>query len=846
MALLSCVAISMGLLLLRADAQMPYNPTRILQNDTLLYVFRPTTSPQFELVSIDLTSTLSADLPFTTLYAALPFLNSTNVQAFTPAIDSGGNVTVYTGDCSQEARGAQVWIFAPEHSDRNGNGTWSQGHVSDQDTNDSGLAVGPKFLSAGFAFSSQVGAATAATDLFYFGGMCPYPGAWSGSWQSSANYSNSMVSLAPQESAKGINYGLTISPSRGPPVAEAGFSVTGLEQTFSNKSDGSQTQQQDFVFIGGHTNSAFINMSQVALFSLPQQSWTFLPAHQPDAQRTDLSIRSDTAEVESRSGHTAVLTPDAQRIIILGGWVGDPTTPAEPQLAVLNVGDGYGGQGDWQWSVPAASGGGLANSVGIYGHGAIMLPGGVMMVSGGYSIPSSANARQRREPATNAQTYFLNTTSNSWLSQYSPPQQPSSSAQNTGPLSRTSQKAGLGVGLAVGSVAIVGLLSFYIWFTRRMRKQREVREKQLRDLALAAHRYEAGGLSFGIDGRGGNADAVDYLDDPSDPYATFVEIPSPTRGLRRSLSGRANPNLARYEERRVKGPGPIHPIDELEEEEDQSTDKTPLAAKPDMAEQPNRQHIFNTTRGDPFTDEHRLSGLHQHPIVHSAPSSPTRDGAEDPAHWPSRSASGARRHSPTSSGRISPKSDRTGSNLSEHSATSNVSAKSGFSMHRKLSVRSGPVLERSQANPFKTPDVSPVDDTSIICGDEPRTSSITSNRSNRSTRPITATAFADADSFTTARTSFMHLQAEGHALLGGCPDRDRPGTSSTGSHGVGSPDAEILTAEAVSVTVCAEVTPPRRKSWLGSVRRALARTPTLTESRGRARRNTASTPRPEP
>ena len=45
--------------------------------------------------------------------------------------------------------------------------------------------------------------------------------------------------------------------------------------------------------------------------------------------------------------------------VVFGGWVGDVTSFANPQLAILEVGHGYGGNGDWKWTVPDANGPGL-------------------------------------------------------------------------------------------------------------------------------------------------------------------------------------------------------------------------------------------------------------------------------------------------------------------------------------------------------------------------------------------------------------------------------------------------------------------------------------------------------
>ncbi|KAF2018223.1 hypothetical protein BU24DRAFT_326247, partial [Aaosphaeria arxii CBS 175.79] len=865
-----------------AMAQMPYNPTRILQNGTTLYVFRPSTdsSGQFELGSIDTSSEIAATkVPYTTLYSSLPFLDDDKKIAFTPLLDNGGNMTVYAGDCSKGASGGQLWSFEPARSEQNGNGSWRQEDLSfDQDGRHI-PAIGANFLSGGVSFSAVVGDDAMGTGSYVFGGMCPSAQA-SNDWQSSANYSNLMVTLEPS-AADSLKYQLSTSSSRGPPIAEAGFTLTGLSPSFSNRSDGTQTQQQNFVLVGGHTSTAFINMSQVALFSLPQQSWTFVGVEQPDSGNSDLRTRDQEVEVEPRSGHSMVLTPDGQHLIMFGGWIGDTKTAAEPTLAVLNIGEGYGGQGSWKWTVPQLSGTGLASNTGIYGHGAAMLPGGVMMVMGGYSIPSPNARRRRATQSSNSQTLFFNTTSNTWITNYVPPREITPSAsQSNGPLSTTSQKAGLGVGLGVGLAAVLSLLIFYLWYTRRTKKHRQAREKQLQELAMSTHRYNLDCLSPGIDGRGGHADAVDYLDEPNDSYfypstgsrnqgwrssngheaertGLLVEIPSPTRGLRRSLGGRSGYHMSRYDERRVKASGDIHPIDELEE--DQEHENTPLTVSNEMTERPKNTSIFdNAPVLDPFTDSSRGIGRsNQRFAPYSAPTSPARETPPENGHLLSdwQLAMGAllgRRPSP-SGGRLSPdRSDRTRSDLSDRSLHSDLSSTSaGGSIGRSVSMRSTAMANKAnQSNPFTTPNASPTSSKPNSNHEQgwespthPRTQSLTSVRSY--VRP----PIEDRESFATARTSFMQLQAEGEVLLGGNPDRGRPGTSSTSNASTShtQPTADSTLSRTGTITAATSLadglTRPRRKSWLGSVRRALSRSGTTANARTRSLTN--STPQLE-
>jgi hypothetical protein len=852
-----------------AAAQMPGNPTRVLRHKNLLYIFEPAsgTPSQFQLGSIDVSSRVdAARLPYTTLYPTLPFLNDNTRRGFTPLLNDGGNITVYTGDCSQGASGGEVWTFTPSSPKEKGIGSWKQEDVSVKGSTHTAV-MGANYLGGGMTFSSTVGGDASTISAYIFGGMCPFMDAHSDNWQSAANYSNLMATLQPSgKHDNTLAYTLDVSSSRGPPVPEAGFSITGLEPTFANRSDGSRTQQQNFLLIGGHTSSAFINMSQVALFSLPEQGWTFIGVEQPDTTHTDLTTRANAVTIDPRSGHTAALTPDGQQIIVFGGWVGDVDTPAEPQLAILNIASGYGGKSDWRWTIPSATGAGLPSDSGLYGHGATMLPGGVMMITGGYTISPPTSHRRRATPTVNNKSYFLNTTSNTWVADYSPPPDLAGAEPiniNAGPLSSPGQKVGLGVGLGIAFAAVCGLFTFYMWYTKRLRKQREVREKQLQDLSFTTQRYNIDEYSQGFDGRTAQTDALDYLAGQNGNYyfapgtqggqgrrqtagidaertGLLVEIPSPTRGLRRSLGGKPG-----YATNNMRGAGGIHPIDELEEEpEDGPKLNNPVFEK--QIEMTERRHkrggsiMDSAPVLDPFIDS-RQHSHQQKTIFHSAPTSPNHETSDHPDYvspdWPLGAAGPSR----LSAGRLSPdksNSERTSSNLSDRSTRSGLSwTSSNGGIVRNASLRAAALLNNpTQSNPFKTPDGSPTRDKADHEHDfgqrspeDPRTQSLTSIHSN---------GHGDLDSFRTAQSSFAHLQAEGEALLGGNPERPRPGTSSSDSNtyrDTGGSNSRAMTATpatsyALDTTSASRpVTRERRKSWLGSVRRVLTRSASSAE-----------------
>lgn len=818
-------------------AQLPYNPTTILtstRNERVAYVFRPssTSDPQAQLVSLDLTQQLnSSSLSLSTLYATLPFLNDNTAIPYTAFIDAGGNIAVFAGNCSSNNGGAQIWRLTAEALSEGGSGNWTQDSLTQSQGSSTASLEGPNFLAAGIAFSSNVTAESTNTGFYVFGGMCPWQNATADTWTASADYSGNMLALTPDTNeANDTKYGISLITSRNAPISEAGHSISPLPPTYSNQSDGSQTQQQNFLLIGGHTQNAFLNMSQIALYSLPEETWAFFPVDQPSSNgKTDLAVRQNTAQVESRSGHTAVLSADGKSVVVLGGWVGDVNTPATPQLAVLSVGEGYGGTGAWSWNIPSPTGSGLASGSGIYGHGAALLPGNVMLVLGGYNIPAPSSKFRFRSRSTNSETlnnqaYFYNITSNSWLTDYTaaaPGDDNGVALESKGPLSTTAEKAGLGTGLAVGGIAAVVLLIFYISYTRRLKRKREVREKEISELSFAAHRYESDEWGVGgIDERGGSATAGNTCGDreqaarESQPaYANsgyqpvsqqgwrnagaqdaqrtglLVEIPSPTRGLRRNVSGGRGPYP--YEKRRSR----IHPIAENEEEE-----ITALREK--QRDKDVRTSLLSKSESDPFMDGNQDSD--------ECSGSPTKRNGVDTAEerqqqfeewqveWQraEHALLSAPEMTPTGAagdhGRVSPsKSDRTTSSLSENSSRSHISYRSGggvLGIARALSIRSANLLS-SIYNPAQgTSDNAAHDTEKGTNNDTPNitpsryqaargrshttstlsTSPTRSRPQTGSSRPATSKSFkdAEADTLTTGKTSFAELQAQSESLLG--------------------------------------------------------------------------------
>lgn len=488
---------------------LPYNPTAIFLSPidpNLAYIFLPSTpsSNRSHLASLNISTTIqSSSLSLETLTSDLPFLdeqNSGQQTAYIPSISSSGSLGVYAGQCT---KGSSFWIFTPSNDSATqsvGAVTWREMSTTPSASLSANDLPDANFLASSFSFSTVVDSNDTQRTVYAFGGMCPTDTTSnSTTWQSAAQYSNSMLKLS---YSTPTSYDLSLSPNTGnAPIAEAGFTFTALTPTFSNSSTGVVTQAQNFVLLGGHTSTAFINMSQIALFSLPQESWSFQSIDSaPSKGSTELAVKSITTSMvtpDSRSGHTAVLSTDGSSLIVFGGWVGDIGQPAQPQLAILRTGSGFGGTGDWAWDLPSTTGTGLSAGEGIYGHGAVMLPGNVMMVIGGLTIPASSSRRLSKKSTAAPWVLFLNTTSMTWISDYTNPSYSSPAAASSGGSSTSAsasnaKKVGLGAGLGLGLTAVIGALCVYFWYARKLKRRREeAREKDLQDLSRSAADYYA-------------------------------------------------------------------------------------------------------------------------------------------------------------------------------------------------------------------------------------------------------------------------------------------------------------------------------------------------------------------
>ena len=784
-------------------ANIPYTPSYVLaspqHNDTLAYLLLSDHSEQkTQFLSLDISTNVeSANTKYSLLLDKVPFQSNDSPSAFVPVIDTRGIIKVFAGDC-QNPNQASVWQFTPSNNSSSGNGTWVQLSVDRPSGLKDKPPVGPNYLAAGFAYPSSD---ISTSSIYTFGGMCPFQSSSEKDWVSAAKYSKSMTVLNPSGPPNHVSYGIATTGDRAPPIAEAGFTMTPLRPASATTSAGNMMQQQNVLLIGGQTQNAFINMSELAVFSLPQNSWSFVTVDSKlESGRTELAIR-DTEAVEPRSGHSAVLTPDGSKVIVFGGWVGKTNVPADPQLAVLEVGEEYGGNGPWTWKAPSTKSIGLTEGAGIYGHGATMLPGGVMMIAGGYKI-SQSSKRSASGTQQNSQVYLYNVTSNNWVNSYTNPSaqsdEASMSMSHSGSLS-SGQKAGLGVGLGLGLPLLIGLVLLG-WILLRRRKTRQKREEHIRKLALGAERSHfwareeqnmANSMrrpqmkqigAWGQDqdrvypwagnrGYGGKPTWRDNGEAVAERTGLLVDVPSPTRNSRQSFSAKlCHASGPSSEFRRSDVAGDIHPIDERDEYEAGPADGLIAASS-----EPERDSHDLDDPIDIFADAPFLT-----------PRSSNFVGLFGAAHDSSRfaTASGAR----AESGRSSPEKDhnRTSSNLSDSSSKS---------------ASANPTVLPQQAQAFFIkPSSAP------SSGRQSPEKSASASTGSKDTYPNSVDSamtpvekHQSADSFSTAHTTISQRHAESEHLLSDVPEHSTPPSPSKKS----------------------PASKPK-PDWIGSIRRALS------------------------
>ncbi|KAJ5195061.1 uncharacterized protein N7498_008499 [Penicillium cinerascens] len=741
----SPLGLSALLLLLQPVTAIPYTPSSLFlapqYNDSLAYLLQPGSSTgKTEFLSLNISASLDTSNPsFHTLLEETPFKSTEQSSSFIPVIDDRGILSVYAGDCHNTSDQQSIWRFHPDNTSSTGNGTWAQLSVNPGEGK-----TRPNYLAAGFTFAFSD---ATETSMYTFGGMCPFANSTDQTWVSAADYSQSMVLLDPS-SKDTSKYEATTIGDRAPPVPEAGMVIVPLPPTSSLAST---ERQQDFLFIGGHTRQAFLNMSQLAIFSVPQESWSFVNVNSEAMPKTELAVRTQ-ATVEPRSGHAAVLSGDGKKIYVIGGWVGDTSVPADPQFAVLEVGEEYGGVSDWAWSTPTSSSDvGIAEGTGLYGHSAAMLSGDVLIIAGGYTIPKQFSKRATASTLRNSQIYLYNTTSNSWVKSYTNPStSPTSvSKSHRGGLS-SGQKAGLGVGLGVGLPLAIAI-AIFAWRHHRKRRVKGQRDSQLRELALGAERAHFWGRDDPFQASSIRSSQMSEKQDPAAAYSWsgnrshatrassseqgdgsaertgLLMDTSPTKTSRPFSQQRPYRQSGYTEFRRNDTISDIHPIDEREEDEAIFRERLMATIPPVENAEVEAEDPFSDT---PFaTPRSTIFGVGLGPFY-------------------------SRRKDIGDTGRVSPtKSDRTSSSLSDASSfsfssnnpTGQVSKARGVLIDRPLSWAS------SGGHSFDPLDASH--------------SCETTQRDLVGVAAPPSEKSISTDSYSTAHTTFSQHRAENESLL---------------------------------------------------------------------------------
>ncbi|KAH7159820.1 hypothetical protein B0J13DRAFT_113751 [Dactylonectria estremocensis] len=599
----STTAISAAALLfattpLASAHSFPYVPTQVLltgpacadsltpcDGSDLAYIFQQTDAGGVEFLSLNFSSDLGKNLDFESPTGSmLPFLDGkSDTTAFGATRTPNGTLLVYAGDC--EAGTGNVWSYTSRDNE------WVKRGLGDEGDG----TRAPYFLGGTVAFSSTLSPEMDQPTIYSYGGMCNSPTDNTSSWQGDANYTKSMLSLSPKKEEPGTAYTLSLASTDGPRTPIAGFTLTGLTPSMTNKS-GTVTQQASWVLLGGHSETAFINMSTAALWNLPAESWTYVSIQAPgDTLRsTDLAVKDETSndntvrrraaavnDVYSRSGHTATLSEDGLSIVVLGGWVGDVDTPAEPQLAILEMTEAYSG---WQWSIPSKQ-----PDVDLYGHGAAVLPGNVMMVYGGWEMSSSSSKKTKRQESTTPR--FYNLTSMTWASSYKNPDADREPTDDGNAPKEGGQpnarRLGLGLGLSFGLAALLAVAIIGLYWYRKRKHQRQSRDQAVKALSQDASHFlpdhhegmvERNDDPWGSDGWYGSGQDPYTAGDRSLGYESLRgnrggafagPLPGlhiPRKPVTKQLRG-GYVQTATHPAGFVSAPGQIHPIYEDEEEE---------------------------------------------------------------------------------------------------------------------------------------------------------------------------------------------------------------------------------------------------------------------------------------
>ncbi|KAJ6257212.1 hypothetical protein Dda_8099 [Drechslerella dactyloides] len=345
----------------------------------------------------------------------------------------------------------------------------------------------PRYLGRSFVAAGGGGGSSESTNdrpgkMYSFGGVCASGAEYTGNGRNDS-FSNDVWRI--ENTTAEDTAGVDIAISKNPPIPEAGFSMTPLSFANASNSNGMTTAETGrMLILGGYTSlSRFVGFGQLAIYSLAREAWTFVSAtvKQPG--------------VTPRAGHSAVLDASGRRVVLFGGWVGNITRPAVPQLLSLKVG-GSLDDDEWEWTgvntteeMPGVGPGDLS----LWGHAATLLEGNIMLITSGFEV---TNFDRAGEQTVNERTFYLNLTSDTWISSYSFPPELLARTAVEETKRQNRREIAILAGVFGGVIVLVALLTALFWYAKRKEAYADLPNN---DAGSAGDKYHSLDLEYGKD-----------------------------------------------------------------------------------------------------------------------------------------------------------------------------------------------------------------------------------------------------------------------------------------------------------------------------------------------------------